>query len=149
MLILGLKGLISGLRGLILGQIGLISGLKGLISGMRGLILGLTGLILGQTGLILSLAGLISGLRGLMAWGGDGRTDGRTYVPNLPLCSTGHRPFGAAAQKGICQGADDLYFHICRNFSSSSSFSSLYAPPQDPNLSFKAQIPALRLKYQP
>ena len=34
-----------------------------------------------------------------------------------------------------------------RNFS--SSFSSLYAPPQDPNLSFKAQIPALRLKYQP
>ena len=51
-----------------------------------------------------------SGLRG-----GDGRTDGRkdgqkdgktegqkegrTYG-NLPLCSTGHPPFGAAAQKG-------------------------------------------------
>ena len=31
--------------------------------------------------------------------GGDGRTDGRTYG-NSPLCSTGHRPFGAAAQKG-------------------------------------------------
>ena len=28
----------------------------------------------------------------------DGRTDGRTYG-NSPLCSTGHRPFGAAAQK--------------------------------------------------
>ena len=30
--------------------------------------------------------------------GGDGRKDGRTYG-NSPLCSTGHRPFGAAAQK--------------------------------------------------
>ena len=29
----------------------------------------------------------------------DGRTDGRTSQ-NSPLCSTGHRPFGAAAQKG-------------------------------------------------
>ena len=28
----------------------------------------------------------------------EGRTDGRTYG-NSPLCSTGHRPFGAAAQK--------------------------------------------------
>ena len=34
-------------------------------------------------------------------WGGDGRTDGRTDVRNgSPLCPTGHRPFGAAAQKG-------------------------------------------------
>ena len=39
--------------------------------------------------------------------GGDGRTDGRTdgrkdrrTSQNSPLCSTGHRPFGAAAQKG-------------------------------------------------
>ena len=29
----------------------------------------------------------------------DGPTDGRTYG-NSPLCPTGHRPFGAAAQKG-------------------------------------------------
>ena len=28
----------------------------------------------------------------------DGQTDGRTYG-NSPLCPTGHRPFGAAAQK--------------------------------------------------
>ena len=31
------------------------------------------------------------------------RTDGRTYgwtYGNSPLCPTGHRPFGAAAQKG-------------------------------------------------
>ena len=31
--------------------------------------------------------------------GTDGRTDVRTYG-NSPLCPTGHRPFGAAAQKG-------------------------------------------------
>ena len=34
---------------------------------------------------------------------GGGRTDGRTDVRtsgNSPLCPTGHRPFGAAAQKG-------------------------------------------------
>jgi len=33
----------------------------------------------------------------------DGRSDGRTYgrtYGNSPLCPTGHRPFGAAAQKG-------------------------------------------------
>ena len=39
-----------------------------------------------------------------MATGGtDGRTDGRTEgrtSRNAPLCPTGHRPFGAAAQKG-------------------------------------------------
>ena len=40
----------------------------------------------------------------LEAWGGqmDGRMFGRTYgqtYGNSPLCSTGHRPFGAAAQK--------------------------------------------------
>ena len=29
-----------------------------------------------------------------------GRTDGRTDVWKFPLCSTGHWPFGAAAQKG-------------------------------------------------
>ena len=29
----------------------------------------------------------------------DGRMDGRTYVIFRPLCPTGHRPFGAAAQK--------------------------------------------------
>ena len=35
--------------------------------------------------------------------GGDGQTDGWTYVQtygNSPLFPTGHRPFGAAAQKG-------------------------------------------------
>ena len=42
-----------------------------------------------------------------MAKGGDGGTDGRTdrrtegrMSRNSPLCPTGHRPFGAAAQKG-------------------------------------------------
>ena len=30
----------------------------------------------------------------------DGRMDGRTYE-NSPLCPTGHRPFGAAAQKVV------------------------------------------------
>ena len=29
----------------------------------------------------------------------EGWTEGRTYG-NSPLCPTGHRPFGAAAQKG-------------------------------------------------
>ena len=35
----------------------------------------------------------------------DGRTDGRTYgrtYGNSPLCPTGHRPFGVAAQKQLC-----------------------------------------------
>ena len=35
----------------------------------------------------------------------DGRTEGRTEgrtSGNSPLCPTGHRPFGAAAQKGSC-----------------------------------------------
>ena len=41
-------------------------------------------------------------MSGLQASGGgtDGRTDVRTYgrtYGNSPLCSTGHRPFGAAA----------------------------------------------------
>ena len=36
--------------------------------------------------------------------GGDVRTDVRT---DLPLCSTGHRPFGAAAQKEIVAKALD------------------------------------------
>ena len=34
-----------------------------------------------------------------MVNGGDGRTEGRTDVSKFPPCSTGHRPFGAAAQK--------------------------------------------------
>ena len=38
--------------------------------------------------------------------GGNGRTYGRTYG-NSPLCSTGHRPFGAAAQKGEEEGEKD------------------------------------------
>ena len=52
-----------------------------------------------------------------MAKGGgqkDGRTDGRTdgrmdglkdgrTTKNSPLCPTGHRPFGAAAQKGYIE----------------------------------------------
>ena len=33
----------------------------------------------------------------------DGRTEGRTSG-NSPLCPTGHRPFGAAAQKGGKEG---------------------------------------------
>ena len=43
------------------------------------------------------------GIWGLKAQGGmDGHTDVRTYgrtYGNSPLCPTGHRPFGAAAQK--------------------------------------------------
>ena len=44
----------------------------------------------------------------LKAWGGedgrkDRRMDGRTYG-NSPLCPTGHRLFGAAAQKGRLRG---------------------------------------------
>ena len=38
-------------------------------------------------------------------WGGDGRTEGRTSG-NSPLCPTGHRPFGAAAQKGKVYGKE-------------------------------------------
>ena len=30
---------------------------------------------------------------------GGGRMEGQTAAGNRPLCSTGHRPFGAAAQK--------------------------------------------------
>ena len=37
----------------------------------------------------------------------DGRTDGQTSG-NSPLCPTGHRPFGAAAQKGIKLGSKDI-----------------------------------------
>ena len=63
--------------------------------------MGLSGLTLGWRGLILGLRGLSLGPertdngpeRGL--GGGDGRMSG-----NSPLCPTGHRPFGAAAQKG-------------------------------------------------
>ena len=65
------------------------------------------GLNQGLTGLISGLGGQKTGLRVLVwvlhgRWGGDGRTDGRTYgrtSGNSPLCPTGHRPFGAAAQK--------------------------------------------------
>ena len=58
---------------------------------MRELISGLRGQILGLRWQISGLRGQISGLRGL---GGDGQTNGQTKVP---LCSTGHYPFGAAA----------------------------------------------------
>ena len=37
----------------------------------------------------------------------DGRTDGQTSG-NSPLCPAGHRPFGAAAQKGIKLGSKDI-----------------------------------------
>ena len=54
------------------------------------------------------------GIRRLKAQGGDGRTDVRMYgqtYGNSPLCPTGHRPFGAAAQKGIV--AEALHaFHM-------------------------------------
>ena len=85
-----------GLIRLILGLSELIQDLEGLILGLRGVILGLRGLTWGLRGLIWGLRGLIWGLRG--ALGGDVRTDVRTSG-NSPLCPTGHRPFGAAAQK--------------------------------------------------
>ena len=37
-----------------------------------------------------------------------GRRDGRTYG-NSPLCPRGHRPFGAAAQKGEKEGEISSY----------------------------------------
>ena len=43
------------------------------------------------------------GIWGMRSFRGGGRTDVRTYrwmYGNSPLCPTGHRPFGAAAQKG-------------------------------------------------
>merc|ERR1712105_324719 len=48
------------------------------------------------------------------------------------------------------EGADDLCFHICRNFS--SFFFFFFVPPPQipgPYLSLKTQIPAWRLKSQP
>ena len=39
----------------------------------------------------------------------DGRMDGRTSG-NSPLCSTGHRPSGAAAQKGRSGGDAAIHF---------------------------------------
>ena len=70
---------------------------------LQKLILGLRRLIMELRGLILGLRGLSESLRGLR-WG-DGHTDGRT-CGNSPLCPTGHRPFGAAAQKGGENGGD-------------------------------------------
>ena len=68
--------------------------------------MGLTGLIWGLTGLIFSLRGLIQAMKRLdLSLGAlgdvwmDGWTD-RGTSGNSPLCPTGHRPFGAAAQKG-------------------------------------------------
>ena len=68
-----------------------------------GLYQGLTGLISGHGGQKTGLRVLVWVLDG--PWGGgrtdgrkDGRKDGRTSG-NSPLCPTGHRPFGAAAQK--------------------------------------------------
>ena len=49
--------------------------------------------------------------RGLGGGRTYGRTDVRTYVRtsgNSPLCPTGHRPFGAAAQKGEGEGEMSL-----------------------------------------
>ena len=84
---------VFGLSRLILGLRGLFWGLKGASGGE--LILGLRGLIFCLSGLILGLRGLIWGLRGAL-----GRTDRQTDRRNgSPLCPTGHRPFGAAAQK--------------------------------------------------
>ena len=101
----GLKYAISGrmeIHPCVLQDIGPLGPLpKRLMLGLRGLILGLTGLILGLIGLILSLAGLILGF--IEAYRlEEGGTDGRTDVRNdSPLCSTGHRPVGAAAQKAL------------------------------------------------
>ena len=62
---------------------------------------GLTGLISGHGGQKTGLRVLVWVLNGPQV-GGDGRTEGRTEgrtSGNSPLCPTGHRPFGAAAQK--------------------------------------------------
>ena len=84
--------------------LGLTRCLWGLIFGLRELMLGLRGLTLGWRGLILGFRGLSFGPERTdygpeRGRGGDGRTYGRTSG-NSPLCPTGHRPFGAAAQKG-------------------------------------------------
>ena len=61
---------------------------------------GLTGLISGHGGQKTGLRVLVWGVDGPRGGGWkDGRTEGRTSG-NSPLCPTGHRPFGAAAQKG-------------------------------------------------
>ena len=61
---------------------------------------GLTGLISGHGGQKTGLRVLVWVLNGPRGGGRkDGRTEGRTSG-NSPLCPTGHRPFGAAAQKG-------------------------------------------------
>ena len=55
------------------------------------------------------------GFWGLRSLGGetDRRTDGRTYG-NSPLCPTGHRPFGVAAQKGS-KSKDDYTYNSKNN----------------------------------
>ena len=74
-----------------------------MILGLRGVILGLRGVILGQRGVILGQRGVILGLKELY-WAqkaSGGGTYGQTDIRDgSPLCPTGHRPFGAAAQKG-------------------------------------------------
>ena len=61
---------------------------------------GLTGLVSGHGGQKTGLRVLVWVLNGPRGGGGtEGRTEGRTSG-NSPLCPTGHRPFGAAAQKG-------------------------------------------------
>ena len=66
---------------------------------------GLTGLISGHGGQKTGLRVLVWVLNGPRGGGQkdgrkDGRTEGRTSG-NSPLCPTGHRPFGAAAQKVV------------------------------------------------
>ena len=46
----------------------------------------------------------------------DGRTEGLTDISKFPLCPTGHRPFGAAAQKGMGEGQGvKLSVNPCRS----------------------------------
>ena len=80
--------------------------------------------------------------RGLGGGRTDGRTDVRTYgrtSGNSPLCPTGHRPFGAAAQKrgdrdrtdlssflsGFCSPKVDFFYDPGTSFSHMWRFASI------------------------
>ena len=90
-----------GLKRLILCLSELILGLREFILDLRGLILCLGGLILDPERAELGPKRAYMGPEG--GWSSlGGRTDGQMdgwTSGNSPLCPTGHRPFGAAAQK--------------------------------------------------
>ena len=57
----------------------------------------------GRANLRAGRANLRAGRANLRPTGGGWTKDGRTDVSKSPLCSTGHWPFGAAAQKEVIE----------------------------------------------